>query len=298
MFRSISVVTCLVFFCSLSPALARCEAVIVLQRMHDAYLATLTETGQMQLSGARSLLVYAGGSPKSLIQQLKKADIQIEEDRLTRVIQQAVDVAQIVMTGAPLPTDTFQHSQNIKWLGNIAHRTNCKDFVVAADWSGRHSRASSSPPPKYTLSKLKSNYPIVIAGVLVLLALAGLGIRKYRKSRLFLVRQMDRLPRSPASMTLPATFTDAEGNIQQTTVTALDISTGGMKFDWPDAPPPGIVLTVSLPFGQRLARVAWSNAYFAGIVFDSPLSKREMAQLLEESPQESKTAPEGAASSA
>lgn len=295
MFRSIFIVTCLVFFCSLTPALARCEGVIVLQRIHDAYLATLKETGQLQVSGARSLLVFAGGSPKSLRQQIKKAGIQIEEDGLSRVIREAVDLAQIVMTGAPLPLETFQHSKNIKWLGDIAHRSQCKDYVVATDWSARQSRISSSPATHFSPDTLKD--PIAIVGVVVLLGIAVFGIKKYRKSRMFLVRQMDRLPRSPTSLTLPVTFTDPEGDIQQTTVTALDLSTGGMKFDWPNAPPPGIVLTVSLSSGEHLARVAWSNAYFAGIVLDSPLSKREVAEILAEGSPESKTAPAGAASS-
>ena len=63
-------------------------------------------------------------------------------------------------------------------------------------------------------------------------------------------------------------------------MTGLDVSAGGMKLAWPDAPPQGTAITASLPTGEKAGSVVWSNAHYAGVVFDQQLAQDEVDVIL------------------
>ncbi len=267
----------------------------MLGQLHDAYLATLVETGDARISGARTLLVVVGGkNAAALSRQVRKTGIEIPQDRLLDVMQTGAELAHSILLGNPLPIDLFEHSRNIDWLGSIVQKANCQNGIVATN--ARTSKTSEDDSAFKFSKPDTGTQPIIAASIVALLAALALLTKMILKSRAYRVRRTARLPRSPLSIKFNLTITDQDGEMQQTTATGVDISAGGMKLDWPDGPPAGTTVTVSLPFGERLASVVWSNAYFAGIMFDDVLSKNELASLSTNDASEKKTAPEGAAS--
>ena len=284
-------------FCMFQPsdAHARCQGAIMLGRFHDAYLAALTETGETQISGARTLLVLVGGkNSNSLERQLQKTGLQISEDALSRVMRQGAELAHGLLIGAPPPSDSFPHSRNIDWLAKIVHRADCQDGIANRTVNGVLSRRQETRAWKPSKDIQVETVSFGLAGMAAFLSMLFFGIRKLRTSRAFRVRQAERLPRRPFSMQFLLTITDQAGDIQQTKASGVDLSAGGMKLEWRDAPPTGTTVTVSMPFGERLASVVWSNAYYAGIVFDDTLSNSQLTALINEAAKTG-TAPKGAA---
>ena len=250
----------------------------MLGRLHDAYLATLMESGQTQTSAATTLLVIVGGkNATALARQVERSGIRLPSDRLLAVMQDAAKLAQATLLGVLLPSDRFHHSRNIEWLGDAAHRTGCRDGIAASDTRApatdtqRVRQAPAEEPWKFPFFEIA----VAAAG----LALIAFLVNEIRASRPYRVHRTERLPRIPISMELALTTTDDEGTVQQIAATALDFSAGGMKLDWPDPAPAGTAVSISLPFGATPATVIWSNAFYAGIMFDELLDKEQVNSL-------------------
>ena len=278
-----------------SVAHARCEGAAMLGQLHDAYLASLIETGDTRISGARTLLVVVGGkNAAALSRQVRKTGIEIPQERLLDVMQAGAKLAHSILLGDPVPNDLFQHSRNVDWLGAIVYKAHCQNGVLArklrTSEPSKKGGAFEFPKPN------KESLPVFAAGLVALVVALALLTILVPKSRAFRVFKAARLPRSPFTMEFHLTITDQDGELMQTTATGVDISAGGMKLGWPDGPPAGTAVRVSLPFGERLASVVWSNAHFAGIIFDDVLNKKELASFSKNDPPEKETAPEGAVS--
>lgn len=265
---------------SVTFANARCQGAIMLAQLHDAYLATLNETGARKRNAARTLLVVIGGkNPTALARQLKRSGLQIEQERLNGTMQNAAEFAHDLLLGSLQPNNTTSHRNNVDWLAAVVHNVRCRSTVTVP---ARAYAATGPYPDKKSFSKENRKAFPWVKTTLASLAILAASIFVFKKSGLafaWRVKQAARLPRVPFSMKLSVTLTDADHEMQQATVTGLDVSAGGMKLDWPDPPPQGTILTLSLPFGERLATIVWSNAYFAGVMFDDFLDKSELRQL-------------------
>ena len=259
----------------------------MLGRLHDAYLATLIESGQTQTSAATTLLVIVGGkNATALARQVERSGIRLSNDRILAVMQDGAELAHATLLGLPLSADHVQHSRNVEWLGDAAHRTACRDSIAASDIRAPSTNEHDVQQiPDEVSGKLRI---LRIAAIAAGLALTAFLVKKVRASYLFRVHQNERLPRTAISVELELTMTDADGVEHHVSATALDLSAGGMKLDWPNPAAPGTPLVISLPFGETQATVIWSNAFYAGIMFDNLLNEEQMDALREESPAQTK----------
>lgn len=279
------------FLSTASSADNRCTGPVMLSRFHDAYLSLISETGQTRRSSAKALLVIVGDkNARAMARQIRKSGQSIDEKKLLDTMKAASEFARQVLTDGPVPDDTFQHGRNVDWLGNVFIQTGCRDHLAAMVTSAepsqhqQQSREKQSTAPK---SK-QEQFLIFLAqflGAVLLLTSIGFGVIKYRHSLTYRKRVVERMPRQPVKFDLEMMYTDPAGELKQAKVSALDISAGGMKVDWPDNnAAAGIMVTVDTPVGQRMATVMWSNAYYAGIMFEKMLSRKELDAIISGEP--------------
>ncbi|MEM7719842.1 MAG: hypothetical protein AAF222_11630 [Pseudomonadota bacterium] len=267
--------------CLPAPALARCSGAVAFGTLHDAYLATLVADPETQRRTAKTILVAIGGSSVDrMAHGLKRTGLDVDRARLKTALNDAASLAKVTLAGQRFPQeDTFHHSQNVSWLAKIFEATGCARSAETA--SAAPNYATRAAQNATDVTPIQGPHPLLLAG-LAALALA-LGVAGYRFSRSFTMRrrQLERMPRFPISLPLSITFTDENGEMQQTHADALDISQGGLKAKWEDAPPPGILVTLELLGSQRFAKIAWANDFYAGIMFETALNKTELKALKE-----------------
>ena len=63
-------------------------------------------------------------------------------------------------------------------------------------------------------------------------------------------------------------------------IQVLDLSIGGMKIALKNAPEPGTSLTIDIDGRSFTASIAWRNDFYAGVLFDTPLTKPGLQDLL------------------
>lgn len=267
-------------------AAARCEGAVQLAGLHNAYRATVFETGQPQKLAATSLLVFVGQqSGVRLAEHATRAGVEASEERLDEILSDAETLAIRTLSGEPAENGTFHHGLNVQYLAELFDATGCRNSqatasqsVVGTSWNygtGTNGSSDSSSPDSLNYTSLI--LPALFVGALVAL----FGAYKFYTSLSMRRRRVERLPRSPVSLSLTATFTSEDGQMKQAEVEALDISVGGMKVNWNDPPPPGTTVSFQLLQRERLCQVAWSNNFYAGIMFDEVLNKQELKTLKE-----------------
>lgn len=266
--------------CAPLSASARCAGAVAFGTLHDAYLATLTGSAETQNRSARTVLVTIGGtSVERIAKGLQRAGVEVDLPRLGNALRDAETLATRTLEGQRSDQDdTFHHSQNVTWLAKLFLSTGCAYSPKTASAVPSYATPPSTAKPDVSYGSRSTTiswiWPVGLGAIVTVLT-------GYKASRSMMMRrrQMERMPRFPISLPLNVTFTDTEGEMQQTDVEALDISQGGFKLKWDDAPPPGILVTLDLLGRQRMATVAWSNAYFAGIIFETALNKTELRAL-------------------
>ena len=270
-------------------AFARCQGAIVLAGFHDAYRAVIYEKGTQRKQAALTLLFTLGGQDvPRLAEQVERAGLNVSVERMQAAVENALRVAEIVAVGG-LPESRNIHAPHIEWVAELSRQSGCANSDVTATTaprlapasaSSKVQRASSSGSIAAFVEKLPKGQFYIVVGVITL-AVAALGYGTYRLWTSVYMRRkrLERLPRSPISLTFQLTFTDPDGQMQQTAVTALDVSSGGLKLSWDNPPPDGTLMTLELPVGSRLGRVAWSNQYYAGVMLDEALSTTELKDL-------------------
>lgn len=271
---------------------ARCQGAVMLARLHDAYRALLVDSGHVQTNAAAALLVVIGAKDATaLSRQVAQSGESIDPDRLRDTMEDAAGLAEQFMTARQLPDDRFRHSQNVEWLGDIVNRTDCRDSFTAIGTSFQSTSYDQPVQRQRVPRKTKQDqfleFLAWLFGASAVVGAVGYGIDKFRNSHRYRTQMLERMPRHPVSIELELTYTSPSGDMHQTKVSALDVSAGGLKLDWKDNnAPPGTIVTVALPDGQKLATVMWSNAYYAGVMFDTMLSRKQLAALSENTGQE------------
>ncbi len=284
----------LIFLCFLTSGVKaddRCTGPMMLSRYHDAYLSLISETGQTQRNSAKALLVIVGDkNAKAMARQIQKSGQSIDEDRLLATMEDASEFAQLTLSGMPPSSgNIFQHSQNVDWLGDVYTRTGCLEYMASLaaaarrEWEKAEAERIAAKAPKTKQEELLTFFGMFF-GTVGLVGGTAYGVTAYRKSHGFRKKSVERMPRRPIKINMKVMYTNPDGDMQEAVVSALDISVGGMKVDWPDnnAQQGTTITLLETPIGQRMASVMWSNAYYAGIMFNDVLSKRELAIIEEE----------------
>lgn len=283
MFRSFAAIL-LAALCLGGPAFARCEGALVLGGLHDAYRAMLVEEGVQRLRAARTVLVLLGsGDDDTLAPRIARAGIPVDRDRLKVAVEEARGLAFDVLAGLRPPPGVGAHSANVDWLGSSYEMTGCRNLLSAGSAAGRATEDGGSggaPSPKSFRERFADEEPsgrtilLIAAAFAVVSFLAALGARQVMKSIAFRKRQVARQPRSPVDFALNVGLTGRTVEVR-----AQDISVGGMKLAWREAPEIGTEVSLDLPTGARAATVLWANAHYAGVLFAEYLSDGELKTL-------------------
>lgn len=266
---------------------ARCDGMVALAAIHDAYLAAYSETGAIQNRGAVTLLFLLGGKDVDrFLKQLERSGTNIQKEQLSDALADAETLARLVLETGDAPASIEQDRAHVSWLGHVIRRSRCQKSAASASPGPRLVAGSrwTGSPGKQTEKTLMERLGREMTGIVIAIGLTAAIILGYLGFRVWISAAMrrarvERLPRRPISLGFDLTYTDADGNMGEAKVTALDISSGGLKLDWPDPPPLGTSVTLNLITGISLAQVAWSNDYFAGVMLDSPLSKADLQTL-------------------
>ncbi|MEM9427782.1 MAG: hypothetical protein AAGA06_13890 [Pseudomonadota bacterium] len=266
-------------------AAARCEGAVVLGALHDAYLATLTEAGKTRLSAAQTLLVLAGaGDGASLAHRVARAGVTVDADKLSNAVADAKILATDTLEAGRRATPAFRHSSNVSYLGEVYAATGCRSSAITASLTpvtnapGVVSEPEKSQPPASTVPSVM----MLSAAVFAVGGMTAVMVYKFTRSFFYRKRKVARMPRYPISMQVDLTYTDADGELREMKVNALDISRGGVKLNWPDGPGPGIRVTIPILASQRFCQIAWANAQYVGLMFESPLNPQELNTLKEQ----------------
>ena len=253
---------------------------------HNSYRAVIYEQGTLRKQAALTLLFTLGGQDvPRLVEQVERAGLNVSVERMQAAVENAIRVAEIVADGG-LPESRNIHAPHIEWVAELVQQSGCASSDVtattaprlaSASASGKVKSASSSGSIAAFVKKLPKGQFYIVVGMIMLAAAAlGYGLYRLWTSVYMRRKRLERLPRSPISLTFQLTYTDPDGHMKQTEVTALDVSSGGLKLSWDNPPPDGTVMTLELPVGSRLGRVAWSNQYYAGVMLDDALSTAEL----------------------
>ena len=174
------------------------------------------------------------------------------------------------------------HRDNIAWLPRAGRATGCVPRFETAEPdeeadNAQGSLGSTGHTGTAAASRATNLWPLLSAAGIV--ALAAL-VYVVRTSRLYRIAEVERLPRHFTTIAIDVAYETPARGPQSIRLTALDISAGGMKLAWENAPPRGTALSVRLPQGERGASVVWSNAWYAGIMFDQHIPQDELAPLI------------------
>lgn len=266
------------------PAHARCKGAVVLGGVHDAYRALLSDSGDTRTRAAMTLLVLLGpGAQDRLARQIADAGVEVSGARLQSVLSEARRLASQVMSGTAPPDDLFRHGLDADWLADLYIATGCRDSAAGAS-PAIADPAADRVLPRSAASRTRGTLAAegAVAAALALAAAGGLGYVGKLVWNSFPVRRkrVDRLPRTPISMTVSLAYAGPDGTMQQVQAEALDISVGGLKLHWPKPPPAGTRVVLDLPIGECHGQLAWSNAFYAAAMFDQQLRKPDLETML------------------
>lgn len=265
-------------------ASARCEGMVMLGALHDAYLATLRGPAEDRLRAARTVLVIVGDQNSTVLErQVARSGTELDGARLSRTVRNAREIALQTLEGTRPDRDTFSHGLDVDWLGDIYAASGCQYSGATASLTPVAPERSSgmSMDTVTSISTSTVRNPLILLAAVLMACLALLGAHGFFRSTFLRSRRAERMPRYPISFPLSLTYTDPEGRIREADVEATDISRGGLKLNWPDPPPPGTLVTLPILGSHRLGNVVWANAYYAGIVLEAQLSRQELDALKE-----------------
>lgn len=251
-----------------------CDAAASLAAIHDAYLALARETGQLRLDAAVSLLALhlPASDHARLAQQLSNSTLPPDAAQLRSALDDAADAAREVLqtgkTGSPA-----RLAANTSFLADVILASGC-----AVAWSDAmapqpESSGATASDPGHSAAALPRAGKIATFLSAIALVLATV---RLRKSRRFRRGQLPRLPRTPVVLPACARLDDGTSH----TVKVLDLSLGGSRIALCEAPPPATALTLDIDGRAFPGTVAWRNDYYAGLLFDIPLTANALAELV------------------
>jgi|GEM_PF-5186049 len=279
----IALVTALTIAAPRARASAACDAATMVAVVHDRYHAVLNENDPIRSRSAAQLFAMLPDlNAAALAVQMTTDQTSADPDRMTRVFSAAYHLSQDLITGAePAMVSLAPHLSNVKWLAENIAATNCFQTFSAdddGDTDAKAGKGASSPKKSSDKKGLQINIGLLLA-LLGGVALVGL-VMFIRKSKTYKIMQAQRLPRHLTTISVQVDFETPMRGPQSINVNGLDISAGGMKLAWEDAAPRETALTIKLPIGERTGSVVWSNAYYAGIVFDQRLDADELKLMI------------------
>ncbi len=259
-----------------------CDATAIVASIHDHYHAIVAEDADTRArAAARLFAILPELNGSALAHQMSGETVSVDGERMARIFGAATRLSRDLITG---DNDTMvalaPHIANVDWLADRIADTTCFDrFAPRPKKTATATVGSSHGASK---SDEDGRFRISLGVLLAILGVAAFGtlLWFFRKSRTYKIIRAERLPRHLTTIAVDIDFETPMRGPQSARITGLDVSLGGMKLAWQQAPPRGTELTLHLPPGERKALVVWSNAYYAGIVFEKQLDEDELKTLL------------------
>ncbi len=267
-----------------SPAFAQCDSARTLANIHDNYRMTITETGVLQTRAAARLYPLLAALDRTTLTDGLK--LEFDRTRLNDALNNAETLAKMMISGAQgLNFDPTQHLKHADRIARLINRTSCAASGGGPASATASQRKTLSQPSKLpplgalqsSLTRPGSLTPYLIAMMCGLMA-GGL-VYLILKSRLVRIHRMNRQTRKSIQITFDLAYTDETGRDAIQSVTALDISVGGMKLRIDSPMPEGTALNLKLKIGDTPASVVWTNTHYAGIMFDDLITDAEVVDL-------------------
>lgn len=253
-----------------------CASAAQLAGIRDAYVSLARESGLAQQDAAIALLSLhlPAARPAGLAEELRDAGIDLSENRLEQALDDAAEQAHAVISGSASAVERLAHDNNRQWLAGLIDSTGCP-----AHWDERSDqpiRSNPGIPPPNEEDRSEQSLALILKYVALGLgfALALVGGYFIRKSRTFRKGEMERLPRY--SVLVDARI---ECDNLTTKTRILDISRGGAKIAWEDAPENGTALTLHVGDLAIPSSIVWRNEYYAGLLFDTLIEEPALDTL-------------------
>ncbi|NNE86652.1 MAG: hypothetical protein HKN27_01130 [Silicimonas sp.] len=268
-------------------AVADCGRLLPLVQIHDAYRAMISAPTDQRPNAADML---SRSIPQLSATYFTKAfqslGLETDEVRLSTLMLDAYLLAAQMNTGSVRLSHTQSHEANLSWLMSEIVRSGCFTKEMQPDGNGaglyeplRGPLPLTTSPvsiaaDNMTFTKGAFDWRILIM-VLAIIAVATLAALVYR-SRPARIARVERLPRENIALLAKAQHDGIEKS-----VVLLDISVGGAKIEWENPPDPSENVVIDLPVGAKPASIVWSNAFFAGLLFDERLTAEEFEDIIE-----------------
>ncbi len=255
----------------------------MLGAFHNAYRATLTEQGAMRTQAATALLFIAGGQDSvAFARQVSRSGVYVSPERLDEALTDATQIATDALENRKVGDPDFRHGLNVQWLADTFIASGCQNSVATTSRTNVQvapaALARRELPSKTRLPE--GSLLIVLVGVLVAGALILFGAHKLYNSFTMRRRRAERLPRVPIVLPIKVAYAFPDGEQREVDAKAVDISLGGMKLSWSKPPGPSTVITAHLLDAARPGQITWSNSFYAGIMFEKPLTDTELKECL------------------
>lgn len=267
-----------------SPAGAQpCNAARALAQLYDNAMALELQTGELRDTAATNLLalIVPGTRPGQLVAELAEYDIPADARRIQAILDTAGRRAREVLSGGFVQTYEADSPQALEldWMADLIIASGCTD-----DWGGLQalpSKASAQGLTDMIVETASSITREILLGVSAIVLFVAVGM--YRRSRRYREGQMRRQPRTPVSLTAIATL---KGDSTPIPLRIVDLSLGGAKLGWASPPGDDVALTLTIGETDYACSVVWRNDFYAGVLFDTQLTKQRMEDLVRLSAEE------------
>lgn len=271
---------------SATSASANCDAANTLAQIYNIYTALVIEDDDPQKRAAARLYpTLSNLDPERFAATI---DFAFNDIRWASIHRQASTLAREVSAGIPQSDQRLgTHTDNLNWLNRTILNSGCdlsdittngeRAFGASGGFLTQAVGKSNAPAPvkKETITKVVS----ILSIIAFLCGLAGF-IFAILVRRHFKIRRMQRLPRQNVAFDFKIEQTGANPVETAQSVTAVDVSLGGMKIRIENTLLDGAKLVLKLAVGDRGASVVWSNNFYAGLLFDDQLTQDELDELL------------------
>ena len=278
-----------------SPVFAsrQCDAAHRLARIHDFYLTLVTEKGTDRTRAAARLYpLIAEEDATSLFKDLK-ADVEFAS--FSKALASAIELSQEVITQAQFPTQALElHTANISHLAGLVRKTGCmpkgggrgqggttnSQVKVGEDQTPQSALSPDARVQGFRSDAFNGELPVQTLVLTTAIALAfAICLGLILRSRRLRIYRVNRLPRQETRFSVDFTIDGPEAEKMTRKGQAIDVSLGGMKMKVGMQLDAGARLVLSLPIGDHSASVVWSNAHYAGILFDQNITEPDLLTL-------------------
>ena len=202
---------------------------------------------------------------------------------ITRLARLLSDASSLL--SAPWEARESHRMRTLKNLAYVDHLIAATDCDIAPILSTTPDDAPStqdaanpshSDAYKRTTRRITSALALLLALGLLIATTGPLALRHLRRFATSKASRTQRLKRHAAIIPVLVATTDRPAEVADT----VDISLGGVKLAWKDAPPPASQITIDFGGEDTAGVIIWSNAFYAGVGFTALLTPEDLKAIL------------------